>query len=94
LIFLNVVKKVVGCGYVLPDSWSDLLLADLPCRKQFSCVISGNAVRFLSFPGLAYAPSGNHFKMIAGNYSPQLLGTPFELFPVSFGAIPVHIGYH
>jgi len=65
----------------------------LPCGKLFLHFVLGDAVQLLDFSGQVVAFARNHVKLIVGKLAPLLLDVTLELFPITFDAIPVHVGF-
>src|SRR5262245_3951280 len=57
-------------------------------------LVPGVAVALLQAAGEFLAPALNNVQVIVGELAPLLLGLAFELLPVSFDAIPIHLDLH
>src|SRR5262249_45112099 len=57
----------------------------------FLRLILGVAVALLQTAGELLAPALDDFEIVLGELAPLLLGFAFELLPVSFDSIPIHL---
>ncbi len=70
------------------------LLGGVPGVDILADLILSDAVTLLDFPFELVAAAGDDIEIVVSELSPLFLHLAFDLFPVSFNAIPVHVDLH
>lgn len=93
LLAFPLLPALLGTGCALPVLFIGAEILPFPFGKLLLRFVLADAVFFLQLADQPVAIAGDNIQFVVGEFSPATLDCAFELFPVAFDTIPVHLQF-